>query len=73
MDARYRKCYLLAVIAWAIVIAFLLWLPPMYLIAPSENGHHGAGLAATIVLIVFVLVLGWAGFKSICALFHDDQ
>ena len=57
MDARYRKYQLLAVVAWAIVIAFLLWLPPLYLIAPAE-GRHGTGLPITIALVVFVLVLG---------------
>ncbi|WP_338762757.1 hypothetical protein [Massilia sp. METH4] len=73
MNARCRTFHVLAVVAWAVCIACLLWLPLRYLMPPAGVGDHRIGLLGTLLLTFVILMGGWAGFRSICAFFHADE
>lgn len=72
MEARNRTCHLLAVVAWGVVVACMMWLPSHYFMAPAGARHHNAALLGTIALTLLVMVGGWRGFRSICAFFHAE-
>lgn len=73
MNARCQKYYVLAVVAWAIVVAAFLWMPTHYLLPPAGAAHHDIRLLITLLVTLFVLLAGWAGFRSICTFFHAEQ
>jgi hypothetical protein len=72
MGARNQTCHVLAIVAWAVFVACLAWLPSHYIMPPAGARHHEAGLLATIVATLLVVMAGWCGFRSICVFFHGE-
>lgn len=73
MHPRYRKFHVVAVLAWAATIACLLWLPSHWLLTPPGARYHTAGLVSTMVVMAGVLLVGWIGFRWLCAFFQDEH
>jgi hypothetical protein len=72
VDARYQKVQVVLVIAWAAFVAGLLWLPASVVMSAGVSRHHTIELLATLVLTAGILVVGWSGFRRICAFFDRD-
>ena len=70
---RYRGICMVAVVAWAAMTAWLLWLPAHWLITAPGAADHTVRLLASLLLTGAVLVGAWKGFCWICRRFDPDR